>query len=152
MVSITATYLTNLILVPQSGILYITTEFGKLEVKPNEIVVLQQGMRFSVGVTEPSRGYILEVFGRHFTLPDLGPIGANGLANPRDFLTPVAWYEDRDEIFEIIAKYQSKLFVCEQDHSPYDVVAWHGNYVPYKYDLNDFMVINSVSFDHCVSI
>lgn len=108
-------------------------------------------MRFKIEITEPSRGYVLEVFGRHFVLPDLGPIGANGLANPRDFLTPVAWYEKKDENFEVIGKYQGKLFVALQDHSPFDVVAWHGNYVPYKYDLSRFMVINSVSFDHCVS-
>lgn len=110
-------------------------------------------MRFNVKINEPCRGYILEVFGQHFILPDLGPIGANGLANPRDFLTPVAWYEDRTvDNYEIISKYQGKLFVCEQDHSPFDVVAWHGNYVPYKYDLANFMVINTVSFDHCVSL
>lgn len=128
----------------------ITTEFGKFDVKPNEIAVIQQGMRFSVKVSEPSRGYILEVFGRHFTLPDLGPIGANGLANSRDFLTPVACYEDFEGKYEIVTKYQSKMFYCEQDNSPFDVVAWHGNYVPYKYDLSKFMVVNSVSFDHCV--
>lgn len=104
-------------------------------------------------ISENSRGYILEVFGQHFVLPDLGPIGANGLANPRDFLTPEAWYEDREvDGYEIIAKYQGKLFVTTQNHSPFDVVAWHGNYVPYKYDLSKFMVINSVSFDHCVSM
>lgn len=137
--------------VPQKGILKITTEFGKMTVAPNEIVVIQQGMRFSVDVQESSRGYVLEVFGQHFVLPDLGPIGANGLANPRDFLTPVAWYEKRDERYEIVVKYQGRLFVALQDHSPYDVVAWHGNYVPYKYNLERFMVINSVSFDHCVS-
>lgn len=137
--------------VPQTGILKITTEFGRMSVSPNEICVIQQGMKFSVDITEPSRGYILEVFGQHFTLPDLGPIGANGLANPRDFLTPTAWYEDRTlEKYEIVAKYQGKLFVCEQDHSAFNVVAWHGNYVPYKYDLSKFMVVNSVSFDHCV--
>lgn len=124
-----------------------------MDVKPNEIVVIQQGMRFSVQVFKPSRGYILEVFGRHFNLPDLGPIGANGLANPRHFLTPTAWFEDRQiDNYEIVSKFQGKLFVCKQDHSPFDVVAWYGNYVPYKYDLSNFMVINSVSFDHCVSI
>ncbi|KAG5864304.1 hypothetical protein JTB14_002781 [Gonioctena quinquepunctata] len=139
----------DFLIVPQIGDLQITTEFGKLLVKPNEIVVIQQGMRFKIDVSAPSRGYILEVFGQHFVLPDLGPIGANGLANPRDFLTPVARYEDIDEDFEIVSKYQGKLFVCEQNHSPFDVVSWHGNYVPYKYDLNKFMVINSVSFDHC---
>lgn len=139
----------DFLIVPQMGTLKITTEFGKLHVKPNEIAVIQQGMRFSVDIDEPSRGYILEVFGRHFCLPELGPIGANGLANPRDFLTPVAWYEDNDVQYEIVGKYQGKLFICEQDHSPFDVVAWFGNYVPYKYDLTNFMVINSVSFDHC---
>lgn len=108
-------------------------------------------MRYSVDVIGPSRGYILEVFGQHFNLPDLGPIGANGLANPRDFLTPTACYEDLDIEYEIVTKYQGKLFTCIQDHSPFDVVAWYGNYVPYKYNLNNFMVINSVSFDHCVS-
>ncbi|KAF5296406.1 hypothetical protein FQR65_LT01393 [Abscondita terminalis] len=139
----------DFLIVPQQGTLKITTEFGKLNVRPNEIVVIQQGMRFAVDVEEPSRGYILEVYGRHFSIPDLGPIGANGLANPRHFLTPVAWYEDRDVLYEIVGKYQGKLFICEQDHSPFDVVAWAGNYVPYKYDLNKFMVINSVLFDHC---
>lgn len=78
--------------------------------------------------------------------------GANGLANPRDFLTPVAWFEDRETPFTIVSKYQGKLFAASQGHSPFDVVAWHGNYVPYKYDLDRFMVVNSVSFDHCVSI
>lgn len=140
----------DFLIVPQMGELLITTEFGKLTVKPNEIVIIQQGMRFRIDVNEPSRGYILEVYGRHFTLPDLGPIGANGLANPRDFLTPVAWYEDKDQNYEVVVKYQGKMFVCDMDHSPFDVVAWHGNYVPYKYDLSKFMVINSVSFDHCV--
>ncbi|XP_022916677.2 homogentisate 1,2-dioxygenase [Onthophagus taurus] len=140
----------DFLIVPQSGVLFITTEFGKMEVGPNEIAVIQQGMRFKIDVNEPSRGYILEVFGQHFILPDLGPIGANGLANPRDFQTPVALYEDIDvDNYEIIAKYQGKLFICHQNHSPFDVVAWHGNYVPYKYNLENFMVINSVSFDHC---
>lgn len=76
---------------------------------------------------------------------------ANGLANPRDFLTPIVWFEDRDVEFEIISKFQGALFKASQNHSPFDVVAWHGNYVPYKYNLANFMVINSVSFDHCVS-
>lgn len=95
------------------------------------------------------------MYDNHFALPDLGPIGANGLANPRDFQTPTAWFEDRDGLaapFEIVSKFQGSLFVATQSHSPFDVVAWHGNYVPYKYDLSKFMVINSVSFDHCVSV
>ncbi|PIK47754.1 putative homogentisate 1,2-dioxygenase [Apostichopus japonicus] len=136
------------LIVPQQGSLYITTEFGKLKVDPNEIVVIQQGMRFSVAITEPSRGYILEVWDGHFVLPDLGPIGANGLANPRDFLSPVACYEDVQVPYTVVSKFQGKLFSAAQEHSPFDVVAWHGNYNPYKYDLAKFMVINCVAFDH----
>ncbi|XP_038048063.1 homogentisate 1,2-dioxygenase-like [Patiria miniata] len=138
----------DFLIVPQQGTLTIHTEFGRMAVAPNEICVIQQGMRFSVAITEPSRGYILEIFSGHFVLPDLGPIGANGLANPRDFLTPKAWYEDRLCDYTVISKYQGKLFAAKQDHSPFDVVAWHGNYCPYKYDLDNFMVINAVAFDH----
>ncbi|XP_012284816.1 homogentisate 1,2-dioxygenase [Orussus abietinus] len=139
----------DFLIVPQLGALQITTEFGKLRCEPNEICVIQQGMRFSITVFGPSRGYILEVFDNHFQLPNLGPIGANGLANPRDFQTPVAWYEDRETKFKVVSKYQGKLFIANQDHSPFNVVAWHGNYVPYKYDLDRFMAVNSVTFDHC---
>ncbi|XP_064628496.1 homogentisate 1,2-dioxygenase-like [Lineus longissimus] len=139
----------DLLIVPQKGPLHITTEFGRMVVSPGEICVIQQGIRFSVDVDGETRGYILEIFNGHLTLPCLGPIGANGLANPRDFLTPVAWYEDRDNItYSVISKFQGALFTAEQDHSPFDVVAWHGNYAPYKYDLTKFMVINAVSFDH----
>uniref|UniRef100_A0AAX7UW05 Homogentisate 1,2-dioxygenase n=1 Tax=Astatotilapia calliptera TaxID=8154 RepID=A0AAX7UW05_ASTCA len=136
--------------VPQQGEILITTEFGKMMVEPNEICVIQQGMCFSVDVFGETRGYILEVYGAHFELPDLGPIGANGLANPRDFLCPVAWYEDRKVPtgYTVINKYQGKLFACQQDFSPFNVVAWHGNYTPYKYNLKNFMVINCVAFDH----
>lgn len=95
-----------------------------------------------------ARGYICENYGQQFRLPDLGPIGANGLANPRDFETPVAWYEDRDEKCEIVAKFGGNLWACEMDHSPLDVVAWHGNYAPYRYDLRRFNTIGSISFDH----
>ncbi|XP_074640350.1 homogentisate 1,2-dioxygenase-like [Tubulanus polymorphus] len=139
----------DMLIVPQQGPLLMTTEFGKMKVAPGEICVIQQGIRFSVDITGPSRGYILEVFDGHFELPNLGPIGANGLANPRDFLTPIAWYEDREGQYTIISKFQGVLFMCEQDHSPFDVVAWHGNYAPYKYDLSNFMVVNATSFDHC---
>ncbi|KAM4796733.1 homogentisate 1,2-dioxygenase [Rhinophrynus dorsalis] len=140
----------DFLIVPQQGKLLILTEFGKMMVEPNEICVIQQGMRFSVEIFGESRGYILEVFGVHFELPDLGPIGANGLANPRDFLTPVAWYEDRtvESGYTVISKYQGKLFTSKQDFSPFNVVAWHGNYTPYKYNLENFMVINCVAFDH----
>lgn len=140
----------DFLIVPQQGSLNIVTEFGRMHVDPNEICVIQQGMRFQVYVSGPSRGYILEVFDNHFVLPNLGPIGANGLANPRDFKTPTAWYEDRDvNGFVVISKYQGCLFQASQNHSPFDVVAWHGNYVPYKYDLSKFNTINTVSYDHC---
>ncbi|KAI3384822.1 hypothetical protein SNEBB_009075 [Seison nebaliae] len=139
----------DFLIVPQEGRLFIRTEFGRLIVKPNEICVIQLGMRFSVDVEGNSRGYILEVFDGHFTIPDLGPIGANGLANPRHFLSPSAYEEVGEAHQLIITKYQGRLFEYEQTHSCFDVVGWHGNYVPYKYDLSKFMVINSVSFDHC---
>uniref|UniRef100_F7DAA9 Homogentisate 1,2-dioxygenase n=1 Tax=Callithrix jacchus TaxID=9483 RepID=F7DAA9_CALJA len=140
----------DFLIVPQKGSLLIYTEFGKMLVQPNEICVIQRGMRFSIDVFEETRGYILEVYGVHFELPDLGPIGANGLANPRDFLIPVAWYEDRQVPagYTVINKFQGKLFAAKQDVSPFNVVAWHGNYTPYKYNLKNFMVINSVAFDH----
>ncbi|KAJ2059748.1 hypothetical protein GGI17_004220 [Coemansia sp. S146] len=141
----------DLLIVPQQGRLDITTEFGKIMAAPNEIVVIQRGIRFSVALPDgPSRGYILEVYDGHFELPELGPIGANGLANPRDFQTPVAKCENTESSAEwsIINKYQGELFVAQQDHSPFDVVAWHGNYAPYKYNLAKFSVIGSVSFDH----
>jgi len=138
----------DLLIVAQQGNLDITTEMGKILVKPNQICVIQQGIRFSVNVDGPTRGYILEVFNNHFVLPDLGPIGANGLANARDFLTPVAWFEDKSVKFEVVNKYQGHLFSAQQEHSPFNVVAWHGNYAPYKYDLNNFCTVNSVSFDH----
>jgi len=125
----------DFLIVPQQGTLDVRTEFGKMKVRPNEICVIQQGIKFSIGVEGPSRGYVLEVYDDHFVLPNLGPIGANGLANPRDFLTPVAWFENRNEEFAIISKYQGFLFVASQDHSPFDVVAWHGNYAPYKVQL-----------------
>ncbi|KAJ1718524.1 hypothetical protein LPJ53_006475, partial [Coemansia erecta] len=139
----------DILLVPQQGRLDITTEFGKLMVAPNEIAVIQRGMRFAVSVPDgPSRGYMLEVYDGHFELPDLGPIGANGLANPRDFQTPTAQYVNQTEEWTIVNKFQGCLFAATQDHSPFDVVAWHGNYAPYKYNLSYFNVVGSVSFDH----
>ncbi|XP_013078616.2 homogentisate 1,2-dioxygenase-like isoform X1 [Biomphalaria glabrata] len=138
----------DFLIVPQHGALFIRTEMGRMNVAPNEICVIQRGIRFSVNVEENTRGYILEVFSDHFQLPNLGPIGANGLANPRDFLTPVAWFEDKEVEFTVVNKYHGHLFEATQGHSPFDVVAWHGNYAPYKYDLSKFMVINCVAFDH----
>jgi len=138
----------ELLIVPQQGALRIRTELGIIEIEPGEIAVVQRGIRFSVDVHEPSRGYVCENHGALLRLPDLGLIGANGLANSRDFFTPVAAFEDRDGAFEMIAKFGGKFFRAAIDHSPLDVVAWHGNYAPYKYDLRRFNAINSVSFDH----
>lgn len=120
----------DFLIVPQQGALDIQTEFGKLFVQPGEIVVIQKGIRFRVELPDgPSRGYILEIWGSNFELPELGPLGANGLANARDFLAPVAFYEVEKEPWEVIFKVLGKQFRSTQDHSPFDVVAWHGNYV-----------------------
>jgi len=125
------------------------TELGVLEIGSGEIAVLPRGLKFRVELPEGSaRGYICENYGAQFRLPDLGPIGANGLANPRDFETPQAWFEDREGAFEQVAKFGGNLWSCETGHSPLDVVGWHGNYAPYKYDLRRFNTIGSVSFDH----
>ncbi|KAL0546732.1 hypothetical protein IC582_016644 [Cucumis melo] len=140
----------DFLIVPQTGRLWITTECGRLEVSPGEIVVLPQGFRFVVYLPDgPSRGYVAEIFGCHFQLPDLGPIGANGLAAPRDFLAPVAWFENSPRPgYTVIQKFGGELFTATQDFSPFNVVAWHGNYVPYKYDLCKFCPYNTVLFDH----
>ncbi|KAJ3330994.1 hypothetical protein HDU76_004348 [Blyttiomyces sp. JEL0837] len=141
----------DMLIVPQQGRLFIGTEMGVLHAEPTEIVVIPRGIKFKVELPDgPSRGYILETFDRHWELPDLGPIGANGLANPRDFLYPTASYEDIDTgaPFTIVTKYQGNLFSLQQEHSPFDIVAWHGNYAPFKYDLKKFNTINTVSFDH----
>ncbi|MBC7692972.1 MAG: homogentisate 1,2-dioxygenase [Methylotenera sp.] len=137
------------LIVPQLGTLRLHTELGILEVAPQEIAVIPRGMRFRVELLEgASRGYVCENYGAAFRLPELGPIGANGLANARDFLIPVACFEDLEGKFELVAKFMGQLWTCEMDHSPLDVVAWHGNYVPYKYDLRLFNTINTVSYDH----
>ena len=125
------------------------TELGVIEIGPGEVCCLPRGLKFRVELPDgDARGYICENYGAQFRLPDLGPIGANGLANPRDFETPVAWYEDVDGKFEQVAKFGGNLWSCEIDHSPLDVVGWHGNYAPYKYDLRRFNTIGSISFDH----
>jgi homogentisate 1,2-dioxygenase len=139
----------ELLIVPQLGAVHLHTELGILEVAPGEICVIPRGTKFRVVLAaESARGYILENYGQPFRLPDLGPIGANGLANPRDFLAPVAAYEDREGDFQVVNKFLGNLWSAAIDHSPLDVVAWHGNYNPYKYDLAHFNCINSVSFDH----
>ncbi|PZO62742.1 MAG: homogentisate 1,2-dioxygenase [Pseudoxanthomonas suwonensis] len=139
----------ELLIVPQQGRLVIATELGVLEVEPQDIAVIPRGIRFRVDLPDgPSRGYVCENFGAFLRLPDLGPIGSNGLANPRDFLTPCASYEDVEGDFELVAKFQGHLWRADIGHSPLDVVGWHGNHVPYKYDLRKFNTIGSISFDH----
>ena len=167
----------EMLIVPEMGRLGILTELGAMQIGPGEVAVIPRGLKFKVeiagsGVSSPhvskgstealtnvratdtptaettARGYICENYGQQFRLPDLGPIGANGLANPRDFETPVAWFEDREGPTEIVAKFGGNLWTCETDHSPLDVVAWHGNYAPYRYDLRRFNTIGSISFDH----
>jgi homogentisate 1,2-dioxygenase len=139
----------ELLIVPQEGALTLHTELGSLAVVPGEISVIPRGVKFRVVIgAKAVRGYICENYGLPFRLPELGAIGANGLANSRDFLTPVASYEDRDGVFHIVSKFLGRLWLAEIDHSPLDVVAWHGNYAPYKYDLKNFNCINTVSFDH----
>ncbi|HEX7645778.1 MAG TPA: homogentisate 1,2-dioxygenase [Noviherbaspirillum sp.] len=139
----------EMLIVPQAGRLRFKTEMGVLEVEPQEIAVIPRGVRFQVELPDgTARGYICENFGALLRLPDLGPIGSNGLANPRDFLTPVASYEDREGDFELVAKFCGQLWTARIGHSPLDVVAWHGNFAPYKYDLHRFNTIGSISYDH----
>ncbi|MBD8678404.1 homogentisate 1,2-dioxygenase [Sphingomonas sp. CFBP 13720] len=139
----------ELLIVPQEGRLAIDTELGRIDVAPLQVVVIPRGVRFRVALPDGhARGYVCENYGALLRLPDLGPIGANGLANPRDFETPSAWFEDRDEPCEVIQKFQGALWTVTLDHSPFDVVAWHGNLAPYRYDLTRFNTINTVSFDH----
>ncbi len=144
----------ELLFVPQLGALLLHTELGILAISPGEIAVIPRGIKFRVELTaSEARGYLLENYGQQLRLPELGPIGANGLANPRDFHIPHAAYEDRDAgngigSFQVVAKFQGNLWATDFDHSPLDVVAWHGNYAPYKYDLARFNCINTVSFDH----
>jgi homogentisate 1,2-dioxygenase len=138
----------ELLIVPQQGALTVRTELGVLHVAPSEFCVVPRGVKFRVEVEGPSRGYVCENYGAHFRLPELGPIGTTGLANSRDFLSPVAAFEERDGDFRVVAKFLGKLWEAKIDHSPLDIVAWHGTYVPYKYDLKRFNTINTVTYDH----
>lgn len=146
-------YFTNadgeMLIVPQRGRLVIASELGVLEIEPQQIAVIPRGIRFRVDLPDgEARGYVAENFGAALRLPDLGPIGSNGLANPRDFEAPVAAYEDLEGDFELVTKFQGTLWSAAIGHSPLDVVAWHGNHVPYRYDLRRFNTIGSISFDH----
>ncbi|TGZ77849.1 homogentisate 1,2-dioxygenase [Ascodesmis nigricans] len=138
------------LLVPQDGDLDITTEFGALHVRPLEIAVIPRGIRFRIDLPQGrARGYMLETFNPgHFELPELGPIGSNGLANSRDFQVPKARYVDCTAPHRVVAKQNRIYYVAEQNHSPFDVVAWHGNYYPMKYDLGRFNTIGTISYDH----
>jgi homogentisate 1,2-dioxygenase len=161
----------DLLIVPQQTPLLLRTELGKLRVAPGEFVVVPRGIKFAVDLEDaetgacparaPARGYICEVYDSHFVIPDLGPIGANGLANPRHFAAPVAAFEDVEypapaadvteadaSAFHLVQKFVGKLFAAPLQSSPFDVVAWTGNYTPFKYDLAAFNTVNSVSYDH----
>lgn len=139
----------ELLIVPQLGRLRIVTELGLLDIEPQEIAVLPRGLKFSIQLLDTTaRGYVCENHGSALRLPDLGPIGSNGLANPRDFLAPVACFEDRVEPVVLVQKFLGELWQTRLAHSPFDVVGWHGNNVPYKYDLRRFNTLGTVSYDH----
>lgn len=139
----------ELLVVPEQGGLLLRTEFGLLRTEPGEVALIPRGVRFRVELLDvTARGYVCENYGAAFQLPDLGPIGANGLANARDFRAPVAAYEDDDRSVEVVNKFCGNLWQATYDHSPLDVVAWHGNHVPYVYDLRCFNVLGSISYDH----
>lgn len=139
----------EMLLVPQQGRLRLRTEFGQFEIGPQEIALIPRGIRFAVELPDGvARGYVCENFGAPLRLPDLGPIGANGLAQARDFLAPQAVYEDLEGDMKLTAKFSGRLWQARMGHSPLDVVAWHGNHVPLHYDLRRFNAIGSISFDH----
>ena len=139
----------ELLFIPEQGRLALVTEMGRIDIAPGEVALVPRGVRFRALVPDGSgRGYVAENHGALFRLPELGPVGSNGLANPRDFLTPVAAYEDKEVEVELVQKYLGRLWTTRLDHSPLDVVAWHGNLAPWKYDLSRFNTLGTVSFDH----
>lgn len=139
----------ELLIVPQEGRLRLRTEAGVLEAGPGEICVIPRGYKFAVDLDgDAARGYLCENYAAHLRLPELGPLGSNALANPRDFEYPVAAFEERDQRCELVTKADGRLFACEIDSSPLDVVAWHGTCAPFRYDLTRFNAIGSISFDH----
>lgn len=138
----------DILIIPQEGRLEIQTEFGRMMVLSGELVVIQAGMRFTVALPDgTARGYIQEIFGSHYELPELGPVGSNGMAMSRDFETPVASFDIDQSKWEVVVKLMGNLFVYEQDHTPFDVVAWHGNYAPYKYGMEKFINVATVDRD-----
>lgn len=139
----------ELLILPEMGALRLLTEMGRIDVSPGQVAIIPRGVRFRVELPDGSaRGYVAENHGSPFRLPDLGPIGANGLANPRDFETPVAWFEDVEGEYQLVQKFLGSLWTTELGRSPLDVVAWHGNLAPCRYDLSRFNTIGTVSFDH----
>lgn len=143
----------EILFVPQQGRVVITSEMGVLEIKPGEIALVPRGVVFKVALPDgPSRGYLCENYGAQFRLPELGPIGSNGLANARDFQAPVAAYEHAEQdgkvAYELVKKFGGRFWSAPTSHSPFNVVAWHGNLAPVKYDTANFMTIGSISFDH----
>ncbi|KIP08015.1 hypothetical protein PHLGIDRAFT_88764 [Phlebiopsis gigantea 11061_1 CR5-6] len=139
----------DFLIVPVHGRLDIQTEFGKMMVFPGEIAVVQRGLKWKVTLPDgKADGYIQEIFGSHYALPELGPLGASGLANIRDFEHPIAHFDIDQTPWNVTYKLGGQLFTCNQEHTPFDVVAWHGNYVPYKYDLDAFIAVGSISKDH----
>jgi len=139
----------ELLVVPQEGRLRFCTELGVIELEPKEIALLPRGLVYRVEVIDgPARGFVCENYGQKFDLPNRGPIGANCLANPRDFKTPVAYFENTDTPSRVVIKWCGQFHETHIDHSPLDVVAWHGNYAPCKYDLRTFSPVGAVLFDH----
>ena len=139
----------ELLIVPQQGRLTAHTECGIVTAGPGEILLIPRGIKFRMVLVDgPSRGYIAENYGAPFVLPERGPVGSDGYANQRDFMAPVAAYEEREGDFQLVCKFGGNLFACEIKHSPLDVVAWIGNSTPYKYDLHHFNTMGSISFDH----
>ncbi|HLL31896.1 MAG TPA: homogentisate 1,2-dioxygenase [Allosphingosinicella sp.] len=139
----------EMLFIPEQGRIELLTEMGRIEVAPGEVALVPRGVRFRARLPDgQARGYVAENHGALFRLPELGPIGSNGLANARDFLTPAARYEDEEGEVELVQKYLGRLWTTRLDHSPLDVVAWHGNLAPWKYDLARFNTIGTVSFDH----
>ena len=139
----------DMLIVPQEGALRIQTEYGILEITPGEICVIPRGILYSIELkASQARGYACEIFNGHFDLPELGPIGANGLAHPDHFQYPVAAYENKKSEHKIVNKFQGDIFEAQMDHSPFNVIAFRGNYLPFKYDLSTFNTVNTVSYDH----
>ena len=140
----------DLLIVLEQGVMDVQTELGKLIVRVNEILLMPRGIRYRVDLPSgPIRGFSLELFQGHFQLPELGFLGSNGLANARDFQAPVACYkEDTTSEWLVVSRFAGELFQYKQNHTPFDVVAWHGQYYPYKYDLNRYNAVGSISFDH----